>query len=106
MRYVALRVIAFATFIFLALTPALAQRDMGTLLGTVSDATGAVIPGATITITDDGAVVIETSGGNKVTVDGEKILMEAPSIQSSANGGKTEVSASGFDAQDGALKVS
>jgi uncharacterized protein involved in type VI secretion and phage assembly len=63
-------------------------------------------PGATVTITDDGAVTIETSGGNRLVVDGEKILFEAPSIQSSANGGKTEVSASGFDAQDGAFKVS
>ncbi len=63
-------------------------------------------PGAVVRIQDDGKVEIETAGGAKVTMDGEKILMEAPSIQSSANGGRTEVSASGFDAQDGALKVS
>jgi hypothetical protein len=63
-------------------------------------------PGATVLIKDDGTIEIETSGGSKLTIDGEKILLEAPSIQSSANGGKTEVSASGFDAQDGAFKVS
>ncbi len=44
-----------ALFVVFALTqtPVLAQRDMGTLLGTVSDASGAVIPGATITITEE-----------------------------------------------------
>ena len=53
MRYIAQRVVALATFILLAFTPAAAQRDMGTLLGTVSDASGAVIPGATITVTEE-----------------------------------------------------
>lgn len=33
--------------------PALAQRDMGTILGTVTDATGAVVPGAQVTITEE-----------------------------------------------------
>jgi hypothetical protein len=32
---------------------ALAQRDLGTITGTVTDPTGAVVPGATITITED-----------------------------------------------------
>ncbi len=33
--------------------PATAQRDMGTLLGSVTDPSGAAIPGATITITEE-----------------------------------------------------
>ena len=32
---------------------ALAQRDLGTVTGTVTDPTGAVVPGATVTITED-----------------------------------------------------
>jgi outer membrane receptor protein involved in Fe transport len=32
---------------------ALAQRDLGTITGTVTDSTGAVVPGASITITND-----------------------------------------------------
>jgi protocatechuate 3,4-dioxygenase beta subunit len=32
---------------------ALAQRDLGTITGTVTDPTGAVVPGATINITED-----------------------------------------------------
>lgn len=63
-------------------------------------------PGATVRIKNDGVVEIETTGGSRITVDGEKILLEAPSVQSSADGGKTEVSAQGFDAQNGAFKVS
>ena len=48
--------------------PTLAQRDMGTILGTVSDSTGAVIPGAQISITEEATGVqnnIETdAAGN------------------------------------------
>jgi len=44
--WVASLVLLFSSF-------ALAQRDLGTITGTVTDATGAVVPGATITITAD-----------------------------------------------------
>ncbi|MGH9660726.1 MAG: TonB-dependent receptor domain-containing protein, partial [Bryobacteraceae bacterium] len=37
----------------LTVTLALAQRDLGTILGTVNDATGAVVPGAKVTIIND-----------------------------------------------------
>lgn len=33
--------------------PAMAQRDMGTILGAVTDPSGAAIPGATITIVEE-----------------------------------------------------
>ena len=36
---------------------------------------------------------------------GTEITLEAPSIKHSANGGATELSAGGFDAMNGALKV-
>jgi hypothetical protein len=50
--------------------PALAQRDMGTILGTVTDATGAIVPGAQITITEDATgitnVVQTDASGNYI----------------------------------------
>jgi len=50
--------------------PALAQRDMGTILGTVTDATGAVIPGAQVTIIESATGitnVVETdAAGNYI----------------------------------------
>ncbi|MEX2304261.1 MAG: TonB-dependent receptor [Bryobacterales bacterium] len=50
--------------------PALAQRDMGTVLGTVTDATGAVVPGATITIVEEATgitnVVQTDASGNYI----------------------------------------
>ncbi len=39
--------------------PAMAQRDMGTLLGSVTDPSGAAIPGATITITEEATGVAD-----------------------------------------------
>lgn len=40
-------------------TPAMAQRDMGTLLGSVTDPSGASIPGASITITEEATGVTD-----------------------------------------------
>ena len=62
-------------------------------------------PGATFTIEDAGTVTIETSGGTKLVLAGDEITLEAPSIKQSANGGAAEVSAAGFDAQNGAFTV-
>jgi len=61
--------------------------------------------GATIVISDDGEIEIETSGGTKLILTGDEIKLEAPSIKQAANGGATELSSGGFDAQNGALKV-
>src|SRR5260370_39333668 len=51
-----------ALFLFLALVskPATAQVTTGSILGTVHDATGAVVPNATITITDTAKGTIST----------------------------------------------
>jgi hypothetical protein len=62
-------------------------------------------PGAVIRIEDSGVVEIETVGGTKITLTGTEISLEAPSIKQSANGGAASLSASGFDAMNGALKV-
>src|SRR5271157_2320305 len=42
-----------ASLVLLFSSLAWAQRDLGTITGTVTDATGAVVPGATITIAND-----------------------------------------------------
>src|SRR5262245_63357361 len=41
-----------ATILILPVSSALAQRDTASLVGTVRDATGAVVPGASITVTN------------------------------------------------------
>lgn len=61
-------------------------------------------PGVTIRIDNDaGELLIETSGGSKITVKGDSIKIEAPEVELSGNGGTCKVSASGFDAMNGAL---
>jgi uncharacterized protein involved in type VI secretion and phage assembly len=63
-------------------------------------------PGVTIRVdNDNGTVEIETSGGAKLTLASDRISVEAPEVSASANGGSAKVSASGFDAMNGALTV-
>lgn len=62
-------------------------------------------PGASIRIEDSGTIEIETTGGSKLTLTGDEITVEASTIKHTANGATTELSASGFDALSGALKV-
>ncbi len=72
-----MRLIARQKYMYLLLAlclclamPAFAQRDMGTVLGTVTDATGAVVPGATVTITEEATgitnVVQSDASGNYI----------------------------------------
>jgi len=53
MRHVAQKWLSLSALCLLVLAPVYGQRDMGTILGTVRDASGAVIPGATVTISED-----------------------------------------------------
>lgn len=62
-------------------------------------------PGGKITVKDDGTIEIETTGGAKVTMNATEISLEAPMIKQSAQGGSAEVSAAGFNAQNGAFTV-
>lgn len=48
-----------------------AQVDTGTILGTVTDSTGAVIPGATVTVTNQGTAASQTA---KTTSDGRFVF--------------------------------
>ena len=71
-------------------SPAFAQSDSGSVIGTVTDITGAVIPGAKITLTNtaNGNVRMETSGGRgelniaAVPAGTYSILIEANGFQS------------------------
>ncbi len=50
-----------AALLLLGSSSALAQVDTGTILGTVTDTTGAVIPGAKVTIVQEGTQVRQSS---------------------------------------------
>ena len=45
--------------------PAHAQSVYGSVFGTVTDATGAVVPGATVTVTDEAKGTVETATSNE-----------------------------------------
>lgn len=63
-------------------------------------------PGLTLRVDNDsGEVVIESSAGAKVTLSQDGIKLEAAQIDLSANGGAATLSATGFDAMNGALTV-
>ena len=49
-RTLQFRFLVFAAFLFLSLAPVASAQDTATLTGTVRDNTGAVIPGATVTV--------------------------------------------------------
>ena len=59
MRHIAHRVSLLAILAALLAAPSFAQRDMGTLLGTVTDPSGAAVPGASIIITEDATGVTD-----------------------------------------------
>jgi hypothetical protein len=63
-------------------------------------------PSATIRIDNDsGTIEIEANNGGKITLDANGVKFEGSEIASEANGGTTSVSASGFDAMNGAFTV-
>ena len=63
-------------FLLLSTLSALAQSaSTGTLTGTVTDPTGAVIPGATVTLTDVATKAQRTTASNK---DGQYVLANVP----------------------------
>jgi hypothetical protein len=55
-----------AVFFLVLTTPAFAQLDTGTILGTVADGSGAVLPGVTVTVTHEGTGVTQTTVTNSV----------------------------------------
>ncbi len=59
MQQNALRATSVLVLALLAVLPVAAQRDMGTLLGSVTDPSGAAIPGAVITITEESTGVTD-----------------------------------------------
>jgi hypothetical protein len=70
MSRAAFRALTAIGFFLLITTPLLAQRDMGTILGVVKDQSGALIPGATVTITEENTraavTVLTDDAGNYI----------------------------------------
>jgi hypothetical protein len=91
--------LGLALCLWLAL-PALAQRDMGTILGTVTDATGAVVPGARVTIVESGTgitnSVISDAAGNYIRPllkpGNYRVEVEAPGFKRGVQAGITLIS--------------
>ena len=52
-----------------------------------------------------GEIVIETQGGAKLTITGTEIKAEASTVAQKALGNQTQLSASGFDVNNGAFTV-
>src|SRR5881296_2015393 len=59
---------ALLTFVFFASAPLLSQSSNGTISGTVADATGAVVPGVTVTATNNATGVVTTVQSNSAGV--------------------------------------
>ncbi|MEO9651984.1 MAG: phage baseplate assembly protein V [Roseobacter sp.] len=61
---------------------------------------------AVIRVDDSIGEVLIESGSAKITITSSEVKIEAPTVtQDTKTGGKTTLTAAGFDAQDGALKV-
>lgn len=73
MRYVTRVMISLAGICFVGLSPSvLGQAVYGSIYGTVTDTTGAVLPGATITVTDEAkgtSVSVTANGSGDFTAD-------------------------------------
>src|SRR5205809_3491844 len=55
---------ALLVFVFFASTPLFSQSSNGTISGTVADATAAVVPGVTVTATNNATGVVTTALSN------------------------------------------
>ena len=79
-------------FVFLTATALLAQTFRGTILGTVSDASGAVIPGATVTVRQAATGLERTT---TTSADGSYAVPELPigsyTVSISSNGFQTSM---------------
>jgi hypothetical protein len=83
--------IAVATFTVLVISPLQAQVDTGSISGTVTDSTGAVVGGARVTLTNEGTaaslfMTTSSDGGykfNPVRIGSYKIDVTAPNFKTS-----------------------
>jgi len=91
MRFMTRRMICLLSAFFLvAFSPmAYGQAVYGSIFGTVTDNTGAAIPGASITVTDEGkgtSVTVVSNGSGEFTA--EHLIPDAYDIKVTANGFK------------------
>jgi hypothetical protein len=71
-RRIVVRSVVFAALFWLGLSlPVLAQGGVGTISGTVTDASGAVLPGATLTLSAPGVI----GSGQTVVSDGQGVYL-------------------------------
>ena len=83
-------VLVIATLCVCFVTPAWSQTDRGTIRGTVLDATGAVIPGASVTVTNVGTgVTVETISTDAGTYNVSALPSGVYNIQVQLQGFKT-----------------
>jgi Carboxypeptidase regulatory-like domain len=69
------RVLGIGTFVLLFAAPLLAQRTTGSVVGTVRDAGGGVLPGVTVSLTGPNIVGTQTATTN---ADGDYRFLNIP----------------------------
>ena len=67
------RGLLFASLICLVVLPSFAQKDTGSIVGTVRDSSGAVLPGVAVTVTD-----LEHGTTYASTTNGEGAFVASP----------------------------
>ena len=92
MRDVLKRGLPLAALVAMAVQPSFGQAVFGSIFGTVTDTTGAVIPNATVTVTDTAkgtSVTVQSNGSGEFTAD--HLIPDTYEVKVSAQG------FSGFD---------
>jgi hypothetical protein len=85
--------IAAAVFVlFFTVSPLMAQVDTGSITGSVRDASGAIVTGAKVTLTNEGTgITLTTQTGADGIYDFSPVRIGTYSIQAAAQGFKTEI---------------
>lgn len=89
-----IRVFLAVILTFVGALPLLAQVDTGSITGTVTDSTGAVVSGAKVTLTNEGTgTALSTTSSANGTYDFSPVRIGSYKLEVSASGFKTAVQA-------------